>query len=69
VVIVLVDEGVVPPPLTGERDATASTVLEPSVPRTATPAEGVEDISMSRYLTIPSIRTIDLDATELPRND
>jgi hypothetical protein len=57
------------PPPTGERDVTASAVLEPSVLGTAAPAEGVEDISMSRYLTIPGIRTIDLDATELLSND
>jgi hypothetical protein len=44
-------------------------VLEPSVLGTVAPAEGVEDISMSRYLTIPGIRTIDLDATELLSND
>jgi hypothetical protein len=31
--------------------------------------EGAEDMSMSRYLTIPGIETIDLNATELPSND
>jgi hypothetical protein len=68
VVMVPVDEGVPPPLSTGERDLTASAAPEPSAAETAVPAEDVENMSMSRYLTIPGIGTIDLDAAELPSN-
>jgi hypothetical protein len=64
-----VGQGVAPPPPTGERDIVASAGLEPSAAGTATPTEGIEDMSTSWYLTIPGIGTIDLDATELPSND
>jgi hypothetical protein len=69
VVMVPVDEGVVSPPPTGERDAAASVAQEPLAAGTTTSIEGAEDMSMSRYLTIPGIGTIDLDANELPSND
>jgi hypothetical protein len=69
VVMVPVDDGAAPPPPTREHDAAASVAPEPSAAGTATSIEGAEDMSMSRYLTIPGIGTIDLDATELPSND
>jgi hypothetical protein len=69
VVMVSADEGAAPPLPTRERDATASVAPESSAAGTAPSIEGAEDVSMSRYLTIPGIGVIDLDATELPRND
>jgi hypothetical protein len=67
--MVLVDEGAPPPPPTREFDAAASIALETSAVGTASSIAGAEDMSMSTYLTIPSIGTIDLDTTELPSND
>jgi hypothetical protein len=69
VVRVPVDQGAPLPPLTRERD-----VAEPAAPETSavgtTPSiGGAEDMSMSRYLTIPGIWVIDLDVAELPSND
>jgi hypothetical protein len=69
VVMVLVDQGAPLPSPTRERDAVEPVAPETSAAGTAPSTRGAEDMSMSRYLTIPSIGVIDLDETELPSND
>jgi hypothetical protein len=64
-----VDDGTVPPPPEREHEVAMSGVPESSTTVTATPIEGVEDMLMSWYQTIPGIGTIDLDAAEIPSND
>jgi hypothetical protein len=46
-----------------------STTLESSTAAGVASIEGATDLSSSQYVDSPSIRTIDLDATELPSND
>jgi hypothetical protein len=69
VVMVLADDGSVPPPLVGDRDVVTSTVPEPSPAAGATSVEDVMDLAACRYVDFPSIGTINLNAPELPRND
>jgi hypothetical protein len=69
VVMVPADVGSVPPPLAWEHDAAMSTTPESSTAAGVASIEGVTDLSSSQYVDSPSIRTIDLDATELPSND
>jgi hypothetical protein len=67
--MVPVDECAALPPPTREHDVAVSVALELSTAETVASIEGAEDMLMSRYLTIPGIETIDLNATELPSND
>jgi hypothetical protein len=67
--MVLVDQGAPLPPPTKERGATSPVAPETSAVGTAPSIGSAEDISMSRYLSIPGIEIIDLDTTELPSND
>jgi hypothetical protein len=69
VVMVRVDQGAPLPPPTEERDVAALVAQKISAAGTASSIGGIEDMSMSRYLTTPGIGVIDLDATELPSND
>jgi hypothetical protein len=80
VVMVPVDQGAPLPLPTMERDvaapevSTAGTALpfvapETLVAGTTPPTEGAEDMSMSRYVTIPGIGVIDFDTAKLPSND
>jgi hypothetical protein len=65
-----VDDGDwVPSSLARGHDVAASAVPESSEAATAALIEGVADAPSSRYVDFPSIRIIDLDATELPSND
>jgi hypothetical protein len=63
------DDGSAPPPPAGEHDVAASTAPEPSPTVGAVSVEGAADLSSSRYVEFPGIRTIDLDTTELLSND
>jgi hypothetical protein len=69
VVMVPADDGTASPPPARERDVATSVAQESSAVVTVASFEGVADTSMSRYLTLLGIGTIDLDATELPSND
>jgi hypothetical protein len=69
VVVVLVDQGTSLPPLTREVEVMAPVAPETPAAATALSIMGAEDMSMSRYLSIPGIGIINLDATELPSND
>jgi hypothetical protein len=42
---------------------------KPSPPAGAASVEGATDLELCRYVDFPGIRTIDLNAPELPSND
>jgi hypothetical protein len=63
-----IDQGAPLPPPSREHDVTEPVAPETSAAGTTPLIKGAEDISMSRYLTIPSIGVIDLYETELSCN-
>jgi hypothetical protein len=67
--MVPVDQGAPLPLPTRERDAVEQVAPDTSTVGTALSIGGAKDMLLSRYLTIPCIGVIDLDATELPIND
>jgi hypothetical protein len=69
VVMVPEDQGAPLPSRTRGLDAAASMAPETLAAGTAPLIGGAEDMSMSRYLTITGIGTIDLDTIELPSNN
>jgi hypothetical protein len=69
VVMVPADDGSAPPLPAGEHDAATSMAPESSMAAGAVSIEGAADLSSCRYVDFPGIRTIDLDAPELPSND
>jgi hypothetical protein len=69
VLMVLVNQGASLPSPTRDREEAAAVAPETPAAVVVSSIGGTEDLLMSRYLTIPGNRVIDLDATELLSND
>jgi hypothetical protein len=68
-VMVPADDDTAPLPPAGDHEVATSTAPEPSPTASVASIEDAADLAACRYVDFSSIRTIDLDAPELPSND